>query len=231
MIIEVANLKIEIKNRHDYLLTQCRDYLSDGVPDFSVEASEADISREREISEIEMSDGYYESLCVYREIGKRLPLYNAVIMHAAAIQIDDKAYLFLAKSGTGKSTHIKLLRRLLGDRVSAINGDKPIVRLFDGVPYACGTPWQGKENWGENKCVPIKALCFVHRGEQNKIEEISPHEAVPQLMHQVFMPKTLDAMEKTLDITDSVLNNTKQYKLFCTPDIEAAKVSFSKMGE
>ncbi len=231
MIIEVAEIKIEIKNRFDFLLTQCRDYICDGVPDFSVEVSDEDLEKERKVSGEGFSNGYLESVCAYREIGKHLPEYNAVIMHAACVEIDGSAYLFLAKSGTGKSTHIKFLRQLLGERISAINGDKPIIRIFNGVPYACGTAWKGKENWGENKKAPIKAICFLNRGEQNEIFEISPHEAVPMLMHQVFMPKGIEMMEKTLEICDCVLNKVKLYKLFCTPDLEAAKVSFNKMGE
>lgn len=231
MIICLAGIKIEIKNRYSFLPSLCRDYLCEGEADFSVEVSDADLEKEREMSEKKFSDGYLESVCVYREIAKHLPEFNAFILHSAAVEIGGEAYLFLAKSGVGKSTHIRLLKEYLGEKVCIINGDKPIVRFIDSVPFVFGTPWQGKENWGEKKSAKIRALCFLNRGEKNEIFKISPKDAVLPFMRQILIPNEKEPLEKTLKLSDEILNKTTLYKLFCTPDIEAAKLSASMVGE
>ena len=46
-----------------------------------------------------------------------------------------QAYLFCGSSGTGKTTHMLLWQKMLGDRFKFINGDKPIIRFIDNVPY------------------------------------------------------------------------------------------------
>ena len=40
MIISLANIKIEIKNRFDFLLRFCKDYLCEGEPDFCIEVTD-----------------------------------------------------------------------------------------------------------------------------------------------------------------------------------------------
>lgn len=87
--------------------------------------------------------------------------YDAAVFHAALISFDGQGVAFAAPSGTGKTTHIKLWQRLYGDRVEIINGDKPLFTLRSGRFFASGMPWCGKENWGCNKTVPLKAICFI----------------------------------------------------------------------
>ena len=231
MIISLANIKIEINNLFDFLLKLCKDYLCEGEPDFFVEVTDEEIEKERNSSELQYSDGYLESVCAYRKIGQILPHYNAFILHSAAVEIDGNAYLFLAKSKVGKTTHIRFLKELLGDRLTIINGDKPIVRFIDDKPFVFGTAWQGKENFGCNKSAPIKALVFLQRGEKSEITHINSPQAALLLMRQILIPKDEETAKKALSLADKILNETKLYSLFATNDIESAKVSFSMIGE
>ena len=73
----------------------------------------------------------------------RLLQYDGMLLHASCVEKDGKAYLFSAKSGTGKSTHTHLWLRAFPDS-RIINDDKPAVRRMDGTFYACGTPFSGK---------------------------------------------------------------------------------------
>lgn len=231
MKIEIANLTVEIKNKFNFLEDMCKNYLSQNAPDFCVEVSESEIEKERSLSDYPFEDGYLESLCAYRQIAENLPDYDALLIHGAAIEVNGEAFIFLAKSGVGKSTHIKLWRKLLGEKVKIVNGDKPIVRFIDGVPYACGTAWCGKEKWERNVKVPIKALCFVSRGEVDEILKITSDKAVTKLLRQTFIPKDSLRAEKALTLLDRLLQTTKQYHLYCTPNISAAEVSFNKMSK
>ena len=48
-------------------------------------------------------------------------------MHGAVIEYEGNGYMFSADSGTGKTTHILLWRKFLGDKVKIVNGDKPFL--------------------------------------------------------------------------------------------------------
>ena len=65
-------------------------------------------------------------------------------MHASVIRNGGKGYLFVAKSGTGKSTHSSLwLKHVPGSTL--LNDDNPVVRVFpDGSAKVYGSPWSGK---------------------------------------------------------------------------------------
>ena len=143
-------------------------------------------------------------------------------MHAAVIGVGDKAYAFTAKSGTGKSTHIALWKRFLGDRVSVINGDKPILRFIDGKLYAYGTPWCGKEMWNTNMRAELNGLCFLERAKENKIVKITPMEASPLVMKQILIPNDAEGVIKTFEMVDKMLSITNLWRLGCNISQEAA---------
>ena len=231
MIICLANIKIKINNRFDFIKKLCQDYLSQGEPDFTVEVTDEELRAERELSGEEYSDGYIESVCIYRKIGQRLPEYDAFILHSAAIEVDKKAYLVLAKSGVGKTTHICLLKRLLGHKMKVINGDKPIVRFIDSKPVVFGTAWRGKENFGENRSAEISSLLFLKRGDTPEISPLPENEAVIPLMRQILIPKDEQTATKALSLADRLLKTVKLYSLSATPEISSAEVSVTVIGE
>lgn len=71
-------------------------------------------------------------------------LREGLSIHASAVVSDGKAYLFLGKSGTGKSTHARLwLKNIPGSHL--LNDDNPAVRLIDGSPVAFGTPLERED--------------------------------------------------------------------------------------
>lgn len=78
------------------------------------------------------SDEYLESAVISESIADEVFNYNAAVFHAALISFDGRGVAFAAPSGTGKSTHIRLWRRLFGSRVECINGDKPLLLFRDG---------------------------------------------------------------------------------------------------
>jgi serine kinase of HPr protein (carbohydrate metabolism regulator) len=103
--------------------------------------------------------------------------YNGLRIHASAVEVDGKAYLFSANSGTGKSTHTRLWREVFGDRAVMVNDDKPFLRMTEGAVMVYGSPWNGKHGLGCNLSVPLKAVCILERGEENRIEKISAKQA------------------------------------------------------
>lgn len=227
--IKIAGLCVEIDNKYKRVLRLCGDYLTTDEPDFTVRATEEDILAEQGQSDIHYTKGYCESICVYREIAKRLPDYHAFLLHAAVIQVDDVCYAFAARSGTGKSTHTGLWLQHFGDRARFVNGDKPILRWIDGTLYACGTPWNGKENYGNNVMCPLQAICFLDRGETNSIAPASAEEALRRVSKQILMPQEPAKLIAFLDDLDQMLREIPAYVLKCTISDEAVNVAYEAM--
>ena len=257
-LYRLAELNIEIRSLHDEVHKLCRDYVSDNPEiDFSVETCQEDIVFEHERSENEdkhegiairrFSEGYLETLAVYRKIAERLPSYERSLMHGSALAIDGKGVLFTAKSGTGKSTHARLWKEVFGERVISINDDKPIIglaataardlaaqtgscqRAAAPAPTIYGTPWDGKHRLSTNTSAPLKAICILERAEVNSIKPITAAEAYPMLLQQIYRPFDPIALSQTLKLIDKLSSSVSLWRLGCNMDKEAAQVAYEAM--
>lgn len=230
-VLSLADIVIGIEHTHSYIARQCAAYATKGAPVFTVAVTSEMISRERAlVSQPSVSDGYCESIAAYREIARRLPAYDALLLHAAVIEVDGRAFAFTAKSGTGKSTHIRLWRSVYGERVGIVNGDKPILRFGeDGILRAYGTPWSGKEGWNRNIAVPLSSIVVLLRGETNRIVPLDRGTAVSHLLGQILLGEDADEVFSTLSVLDRVLEAVDTRLLYCTPTEEAARVAFSAL--
>ena len=224
-----AELNIEIRSIYAYIHELCTDYVTDQPADFMVNTTQDDILFERERSEdLRASDEYLETLAVYRKIAEKIPEYDAFLFHGSSIKVDGCAYIFTAKSGTGKSTHAALWRKLLSDKAVMINDDKPIIRVTSsGTAYVYGTPWDGKHKLSANTYAPVQAICILDRSDSNSIKRISKTEALPVLLQQVYRPFESSAMERTMDLLFKM--DAEFYHLFCNMDISAAELSYGVM--
>lgn len=232
MKVKLADLVIEIKNKYAQVAELCKGYITDEERvDFTVECTDEEIEAERYDAEQDFPEGYLESLAIYRKICEKALEYDAFLVHSAVIEVDGNAYAFLARSGTGKSTHIALWRTAIGESVKIINGDKPLYRYIDGALYAYGTPWCGKEGWNRNARARLKALCYIERAEQNSIEKITPRESVMRAFKQVYMPKDASGTTKTLELVDRMLNDIQSWIIHCNISTEAALVAYNALKE
>ena len=223
MTIRIADLPIGIDNRYSYLADLCRDYLTEEEPLFTVRATDEEIREEARISGVR-DPAYLESTVVYRAIARKLPFYDALVFHGAVLSMDGGAYAFTAKSGTGKTTHLRLWLSEFDD-VHILNGDKPILRYIDGTLYAAGTPWRGKENYGRCEMLPLRAIAFLSRGKENTMAPTMPQDALFSFFGQIFMPEDETAAEQTLTLTERILSDTALFCLSCNMDPQAAHVA------
>lgn len=227
-VIKLAGVRIRIENRYPFIERQCRDYFcEDGEVDFSVSVTNDEILEEQKHGEF--SEGYCESICMYRNICEKISAYNIFLMHSSVIEVNGYAYAFTAKSGVGKSTHTALwIKHIPEARV--LNGDKPLYRLEeDGSFTVFGTPWNGKENWGENISAPLAAICFIERGEQNFIRSATADEKVERLMHQLYLRGERTSVTRQLIMMDALVNGVPFYVLSCNISEEAARVAYEAM--
>ena len=112
-----------------------------------------------------------------------------------------------------------------------INDDKPLIRICEADALVYGTPWDGKHRLSSNTSVPLKAICILERGEENNIEKISRASAYPMLLQQINRPDNALKMKKTLELIDSLVDNTELYKLRCNMNISAAETAFNGMNK
>ena len=239
MTYQFVGRVVEVSSLHPDVHTLCADYRTEGPPDFAVETTRADIDFEREKSAREdaaqgiptrrFSDGYLETLAVYRKIAEKMPEYDTVLFHGSCVAVDGVGYLFTAKSGTGKSTHTRLWRELLGKRAVMVNDDKPLIRLTDSSAVVYGTPWDGKHRLSANIAVPLKAICILERAAQNVIRPITAGEAYPMLLQQVYRPMDPAALGKTLTLLDRLAGAVTLWRLGCNMELEAAQVAYDGM--
>ena len=226
--IVLSDLKVNIEHKYDYMSEFCKDYIAK-FDDANIIAKADDnaIAKEKVLVPLAPLEAC-ESLCIYRCIGEQLQHFDRFVFHGAAIEYDGKAYLFTAPSGTGKTTHINLWKKYLGDKVDIINGDKPII-MAGNVSIVYGTPWAGKENWQRNVSAPLKAICILKQGKTNNIIRLEKSEAVKHLMRQVYLPHNPISLSKTLELLGTMIERTPVYMLECDMTEQAFNASYNAM--
>lgn len=244
--IQLAGVPIAVEAHYAFTEHLCEDYVVDVAADdcgFLVSATPEEIAAEND-DEGTFSPAYCESLALYRKICTHMLDYDAFLFHAAVISYAGQGFAFAAKSGTGKSTHVAQWMRALGDNVMVVNGDKPILRWkgeegpgveagdnrCSGAFVAYGTPYNGKEGWGQNVGVPLRAVCFIERcepGESDRLSRLEDDgEIVTRLANQVLLPKDPVSALRQLQLLDRLVGNVWFYVLRCTPTPAAFDAAF-----
>ncbi len=236
--ISLAGIFIGISDLYPSTKRFFREYLCDASPQFFIIVRPEDIVYERKQAVLQNTreglniycykDWYLETLAIQRKIAERLFDLDIVLLHGSVIALEGKAYMFTAPSGTGKTTH--MLRWLdLFPQAHVLNGDKPFLKVKANKTWACGTPWRGKEQYGENEILPLKAICTLEQGVTNQIRSISFDEAIGNLLGQMYRPEGSDKMIQTLRLCETMANSVKFYHLKCNMEQEAAIISSRAM--
>ena len=212
------------------------DFRAEGRPDFTIRITPADMEREavefakvdrRLNRSLDRPASLLEFIAFHRKLNEKAPFYRVFSFHGSAVAMDGEAYLFTARSGTGKSTHTRLWREAFGDRAVMVNDDKPMLRVTEQETLVCGTPWNGKHKLGSNIDMPLKAICFLERSEQNWIREAEKGEILPRLFPQILRPDDPAAVARIMEMLDSM--HVRYYRLGCNMDPEAARISYEGM--
>ncbi len=149
-------------------------------------------------------------------------------MHASTVVNGGRAYLFLAKSGTGKSTHSRMwLQAIPGTHL--MNDDNPVVRCWpDGRVVAYGSPWSGKTPCYRNESFPVGAFVRIERALENRLERLSVVEAYASLYSSCSGFKADRAMGDGLHTAISeAIQGAPSFAMHCLPDEDAARVCYA----
>ena len=231
MKFSFADIKVEITYKGERLERDLKDYRADFLcKDFSIAITDDDVKYEDAISQEPRTVGDYKMSSCLRKIGDKIFNFSSFILHSACFDVDGVGVAFAAHSGTGKTTHMNLWQKLLGDRMVIVNGDKPIVRFFDDepeTPYAYGTPWNGKEQLGCNMRTKLKHICFIERSETNYAQKMDKNEAINLIFNQVYKPSEPMAIMKTMELIDRLLSCCNLWKIHCNMEDEAAEIAYN----
>ena len=225
-VIKIAGLSIGLEYDYEYTLEYVKDYVTNEPPLFTVSSSAEDIKFEHEYSGIKIPNKYAENIVIYRKIAEKLPEYDALVFHGAVLEYDGVAYAVTAHSGVGKTTHTRLWLSEFPDKAKILNGDKPILRIIDGVVYAAATPWQGTEGYGYNAMRKLGGIGFLSRGTENKSRTTTPDEAVMKFMNQIYLSKTDTlALTRSIRVCNKLISGVPLYEFECNMNPDAAHVT------
>ena len=216
--IKIAGVVVEVEATYKWFPSLCKRFLTEEDPVLHIRVDQEEIEYERQQCKVLyakecVSEGQLESSAIQRKLTENLIEKDILLIHGAAINTDGNGYLFLGKSGVGKSTHIfKWIMN--APNVFVINGDKPFI-IFDSEPYICGSPWAGKERMNSNMCVPLKAVAYLERGEENYIEEVSFSGFFLSIYQQIYKPADAEKMKKTLRLIQSLDGKVHFYRFKC----------------
>ena len=154
---------------------------------------------------------------------------KGISLHASAVVLEGRAFLFLGSSGTGKSTHSALwLKNFTGARL--LNDDNPALRLEDGKVMAYGTPWSGKTPCYVNENWPVGGIVRLRQAPYNRYMECVDIEAFVNILPSCSAVRGDSLLQTRLhDTLAEICAVIRTGMLECRPDDEAAILCENKI--
>ena len=157
--------------------------------------------------------------------------HSTILMHASCVAHGGCAYPFIAKSGTGKSTHSNLWLNYI-EGTELVNDDNPIIRVNGRKAVLYGSPWSGKTPCYRNVKYPLGALTRIDRARKNSIERLQPVQALASILPSCSSMKWDSAIyNNLLDTITALIETVPIYTLHCLPDREAAELCHKTISE
>ena len=238
--IQIAGQVVSVHSLFESTRDYCRHYLSGEPADFSVTVTREDMVFEQAALRQEaidegmrirvFPDPFLERAVIQRKVAEHLFDKDTLLFHGSAVAVDGEGYLFTAKCGTGKSTHTRLWREVFGDRAVMVNDDKPFLRITDSGVLVCGAPWSGKHGLDTNITVPLKGICILERGAENRIRRMELSGALPMLQKQSCPPPDSEKHPRFQALVTSLGTKTALWHMACNKDPQAALVSYEAMS-
>ena len=239
--IRIAGYTARVSSLFASTRDYCGKYLTEDEPHCRISVTREDLTFEQEALRQEaieegirvrvFTDPFLERAAVQRKLAEFLFDRNILMTHGSTVAVDGKAYLFTAKCGTGKSTHTRLWRQVFGDRAVMVNDDKPFLKITEDGVFACGSPWSGKHGLDTNVTLPLQGICILTRGRENRIEGISPAEALPMLLHQSYCPLDPEKHTRFTELVRQLAEKTPLWQMQCNMDPSAAEISHDAMSK
>ena len=149
---------------------------------------------------------------------------QTVLFHSSVVCCAGYGYMFLGKSGTGKSTHSSLWLKYIDD-TQLINDDNPVVRRLSDGFYVFGSPWSGKTPCYRNVCCPLGGVVQLSQAPYNKIQRLKSLAAYAALVPSISGKRWDKILAEGLHETENLMaGEVDVWHLECLPDEAAARL-------
>ena len=159
--------------------------------------------------------------------------HHTLLMHASVIVSDNKGYLFLGKSGTGKSTHTSLwLKHIQGCHL--LNDDNPVVHVDSTGKQVIvyGSPWSGKTPCYRNESMPVGAFVRLEQAPFNEIKQEGTVRAFAALLPSCScLKQDKEIYGKIVATVTDLASLIPTFHLKCLPDQKAAELCRKAIAE
>ena len=142
------------------------------------------------------------------------------VFHCSYIELNGRAVLFTAPSGTGKSTQADLWNYYRGTKI--INGDRAAIRIADDRVVVDGIPFAGSSQYCENRSLPLEAIVYLAQAPQTSVKRLRGYAAFKHVWEGVSV-NTWDPEDMAL-VSEAVKKTVEQIPVFylaCSPDESA----------
>lgn len=230
--VKLADKIFEIESLNKLVLCYYREYLIANEPtDYVIKTTPEEIKDEfcskhkdayQPNDDKKIATEYIDAefLLHLRKIADYLTKQGILLLHGVSIEIDNKGYVFIAPSGTGKTTHVLNWISCFPDTI-IINGDKPFLNVERRVLY--GSPWSGKEGLNTNTSAPLAGIIALERAKDNVIVPITFREMLPDIIQQTYIPSS-DVIHTYKCI--GMLKNVPFYRLRCNIERDSAFIAY-----
>lgn len=238
--LEIAGAVFSVRSLFESTKDYCKNYLTEKEAEFSVEVFPEDLVFEQNALDEEakqegmkrrkFTDPFLERTAIQRKVADHLLMRDTLLYHGSGIALDGEGFLFTAACGTGKSTHTRFWREVFGNRAVMVNDDKPFLKFTAEGVTMYGAPWSGKHGLDTNIAVPLKGICILVRGPENRIVPISPEEALPMLLHQGCEPTDSSNQAQFEALIRRLADTVPLWRMECVKDPQAAIIARNSMS-
>ena len=239
--IKIAGETFCLKYRNPQIPLFFSDYIIDSTGEIPICPTDDELNKiradfvrtdsKRFIELPNRSSAQLEFHTIHYVMAKAILKRGLLLVHGSAVAADGQAYLFIAPSGTGKSTHTALWKEVLGNRAFIINDDKQMIRLTGDVPLVYPTPWGMVKSGIQAQSAPLKAIVRLERAEENMVKPINEAEMFPHIYKASIRGENAAEAAAILNLEKKLLSKTELYCLKCRADKDAAITAINAIME
>ena len=154
--------------------------------------------------------------------------HNMVAIHSASILYRDRAWLFSAPSGVGKSTQAALWNETMHTPI--LNGDLNLIADGPSGPIVFGLPWCGTSDLYTAFSYPLGGILFLKQSSADNIVHLSIEKRILSFQSRLISPVwTREQLEHNCRFAAGIARQTFLAELQCTPTVHAVTTARSAM--
>ena len=207
-------MPVELSFEHADYLSSYDGFLTEAASAAQANVPPEEVASARKFYDDGATDAYIEECEISRAAGTALLPFGRAVFHGAAFVWRQKAWIFAAPSGTGKTTQYRLWKLLFGDEIQMLCGDKPVIEIEHGGTTVFSSPWRGKENMGNRITAPLGGIIILEQEKENSIRRLLPREAAGRIYLQfMFSRKTKEQLLAVCSLEHRLLSTVPVWLL------------------